>query len=206
MKAANKFLKSNGLSSIIRAHEAQLEGYKMHKWNGYNKFPVVITIFSAPNYCDCYNNKGAILKLVDNTLHIQQYTFTLHPYQLPNFLDVFSWSIPFVIEKTLEMINYLLTPCKTTLKKGDLVDKMHEKMKENRRTVLKNKIKSVSRLIKMFKTLRQEHETIVDIKGLSPDNKLPKGLLIEGKEALETAREVFIKKKDEDMNNEMRPE
>ena len=205
VQAATKFLKTNGLSSIIRAHEAQLEGYKMHRWNGVTKFPVVITIFSAPNYCDSYNNKGAILKLSDNTLNIQQYTFTPHPYNLPNFLNIFSWSIPFVIEKTLEMVNYLLKPCKSNLKQGDLVEKLQEDMKENRRAILINKIKSVSRMMKMFKTLRKEQETIVDLKGLSVDHKLPKGLLIEGKEALETALEIFSKVKDVDMMNEMRP-
>jgi serine/threonine-protein phosphatase 2B catalytic subunit len=34
----------------------------MHKWFGEDKFPAAITIFSAPNYCDFYNNKGAIIK------------------------------------------------------------------------------------------------------------------------------------------------
>jgi len=34
----------------------------MHKWNGDEDFPAVITIFSAPNYCDVYNNKGAFIK------------------------------------------------------------------------------------------------------------------------------------------------
>lgn len=48
--------------SIIRAHEAQAEGFKMYKWSGAEKFPAVITIFSAPNYCDFYNNKGAVIK------------------------------------------------------------------------------------------------------------------------------------------------
>jgi serine/threonine-protein phosphatase 2B catalytic subunit len=55
-------LHKNRLLSILRAHEAQFDGYKMHKWNGPSEFPVVITIFSAPNYCDVYNNKGAIIK------------------------------------------------------------------------------------------------------------------------------------------------
>lgn len=68
--AANKFLKRNNLLSVIRAHEAQLDGYKMHRWNGPSDFPVVITIFSAPNYCDVYNNKGAIIKFENNTLNI----------------------------------------------------------------------------------------------------------------------------------------
>jgi serine/threonine-protein phosphatase 2B catalytic subunit len=34
----------------------------MHKWKGETSFPVVITIFSAPNYCDIYNNKAAVIK------------------------------------------------------------------------------------------------------------------------------------------------
>ena len=34
----------------------------MYKWNPNVEFPSVITIFSAPNYCDVYNNKGAIIK------------------------------------------------------------------------------------------------------------------------------------------------
>jgi serine/threonine-protein phosphatase 2B catalytic subunit len=68
--AVNAFLKRNKLLSIIRAHEAQLDGYKLHKWNGAAEFPTVITVFSAPNYCDVYNNKGAIIKFENNTLNI----------------------------------------------------------------------------------------------------------------------------------------
>jgi serine/threonine-protein phosphatase 2B catalytic subunit len=59
--AVIKFLDKNNLLSILRAHEAQIEGYKMHKWSN-SEFPVVITIFSAPNYCDVYGNKGALIK------------------------------------------------------------------------------------------------------------------------------------------------
>jgi serine/threonine-protein phosphatase 2B catalytic subunit len=94
---SRNFLDKNKLVSIIRAHEAQVEGFKMHKWAGPEKFPSVITIFSAPNYCDFYNNKAAVIKFVNNTLNIQQFIESPHPYLLPNFLDLFSWSIPFVI-------------------------------------------------------------------------------------------------------------
>jgi serine/threonine-protein phosphatase 2B catalytic subunit len=69
-EAVNTFLRRNKLLSIIRAHEAQLDGYKLHKWNGPNEFPAVITVFSAPNYCDVYNNKGAVIKFENNTLNI----------------------------------------------------------------------------------------------------------------------------------------
>lgn len=58
--ALDTFLTRNNLLSCIRAHEVQLEGFKMQQWKG-KTFPQIITIFSAPNYCDSYNNKAAII-------------------------------------------------------------------------------------------------------------------------------------------------
>ena len=56
-KAVCEFLDKNNLLSVIRAHEAQDQGYRMYKQNPKTNFPSVITIFSAPNYLDVYNNK-----------------------------------------------------------------------------------------------------------------------------------------------------
>jgi len=44
----------------------------------------------------------------------------------------------------------------------------------------------MSRMMKMFKTLREENESVVKLKGIYADGKLPKGLLLEGKKALES--------------------
>lgn len=52
------FLQHNNLLSIIRAHEAQDAGYRMYRKSQTTGFPSLITIFSAPNYLDVYNNKG----------------------------------------------------------------------------------------------------------------------------------------------------
>lgn len=38
----------------------------MYEWNDASDFPSVITIFSAPNYCDIYGNKGALIKIEVN--------------------------------------------------------------------------------------------------------------------------------------------
>lgn len=54
------FLQNNNLLSIIRAHEAQDAGYRMYRKSQTTGFPSLITIFSAPNYLDVYNNKVKI--------------------------------------------------------------------------------------------------------------------------------------------------
>lgn len=56
--ACCEFLQRNNLLSIIRAHEAQDQGYKMYRKSQTTGFPSLITIFSAPNYLDVYGNKG----------------------------------------------------------------------------------------------------------------------------------------------------
>jgi len=58
--ALSTFLTRNNLICCIRAHEVQLEGFKMFNWRGKN-FPQIITLFSAPNYCGSYNNKAAVI-------------------------------------------------------------------------------------------------------------------------------------------------
>ena len=57
----------------MRAHEVKEKGYKFHCWAGADEFPSVITIFSAPNYLDAYNNKAAVLKYENNVMNIRQF-------------------------------------------------------------------------------------------------------------------------------------
>ena len=103
--AVARFLEDNKLLSIIRAHEAQPEGFKLHEWTaqsaqgGSGIIPPVMTIFSAPNYCDMYKNKAAIIILSEGVMSIQQFSHSPHPFILPRYMDLIGWSLPFVTEK-----------------------------------------------------------------------------------------------------------
>ena len=72
--AACAFLEKNNLLSVIRAHEAQDAGYRMYRKTRTTGFPSVMTIFSAPNYLDVYNNKAAVLKYENNVMNIRQFS------------------------------------------------------------------------------------------------------------------------------------
>ncbi|GMM36865.1 protein serine/threonine phosphatase [Saccharomycopsis crataegensis] len=73
-----KFCVSNDLSGIIRSHEVRMEGYeKEHN-------DKLITVFSAPNYCDSQGNKGAIINFTvknngEFNLDCEQFEAVPHP-------------------------------------------------------------------------------------------------------------------------------
>ncbi len=55
-----KFCKANKLKAVIRSHEVRMGGYEVEH-NGR-----LITVFSAPNYCDSQGNKGAYINVENN--------------------------------------------------------------------------------------------------------------------------------------------
>jgi serine/threonine-protein phosphatase 5 len=65
------FLKINKLVKLVRSHECKSEGYEI--------LGDVITVFSAPNYCDSMGNQGGILQLKGDNIKIQQFNYVWHP-------------------------------------------------------------------------------------------------------------------------------
>ena len=76
--AVREFLKVNNLFCLLRAHEVQQQGFynhfdpetfgtterqKFQRRSSHRAYPTVVTVFSAPNYCDKYGNMAAFLRV-----------------------------------------------------------------------------------------------------------------------------------------------
>ncbi|KAI5839605.1 Metallo-dependent phosphatase-like protein [Morchella snyderi] len=215
--AACSFLEKNNLLSVIRAHEAQDAGYRMYRKTKTTGFPSVMTIFSAPNYLDVYNNKAAVLKYENNVMNIRQFNCTPHPYWLPNFMDVFTWSLPFVGEKITDMLIAILNTCsKEELEDDSLsptgTDPMSPPLEvdldpnspDAKRRAIKNKILAIGRLSRVFQVLREESERVTELK-TATGGRLPAGMLMLGAEGIKEAITSFEEARKVDLQNERLP-
>ena len=213
--AACAFLEKNNLLSVIRAHEAQDAGYRMYRKTRTTGFPSVMTIFSAPNYLDVYNNKAAVLKYENNVMNIRQFNCTPHPYWLPNFMDVFTWSLPFVGEKITDMLIAILNTCSKEELEEDPVSpgpitpppstaNMDPDSTEFKRRAIKNKILAIGRLSRVFQVLREESERVTELKTAS-GGRLPAGTLMLGAEGIKQAIHNFEDARKVDLQNERLP-
>jgi serine/threonine-protein phosphatase 2B catalytic subunit len=218
--AACNFLEKNNLLSVIRAHEAQDAGYRMYRKTRTTGFPSVMTIFSAPNYLDVYNNKAAVLKYENNVMNIRQFNCTPHPYWLPNFMDVFTWSLPFVGEKITDMLIAILSTCSEDELKEETpssttsiapvsppastVVNYDPESIEYKRRAIKNKILAIGRLSRVFQVLREESERVTELKTAS-GGRLPAGTLMLGAEGIKNAISSFEDARKVDLQNERLP-
>jgi serine/threonine-protein phosphatase 2B catalytic subunit len=70
---------------------------------------------------------------------------------------------------------------------------------------MKTKIKSVARMHKMLNVLKEESELLLKIKGMAPDGKIPRGLLLNGRPAIRDSFKEFSQASKLDKINEKLP-
>jgi len=141
-------------------------------------------------------------------MNIRQFNCTPHPYWLPNFMDVFTWSLPFVGEKITDMLVAVLNTCtKEELEEGDeetLVSPSFAPHDE-RRQIIKNKIMAVGKMARVFSLLREESEKVSELKSVSSSNQLPYSTLASSSEDVKESINGFSDARKSDIENERLP-
>ncbi len=130
---------------------------------------------------------GTLLPIKNNTLNIQQFVESPHPYLLPNFMNLFTWSIPFVIEKCTEVLYHLIKP-----------DEKYSQAELPIEFLMQKEL--LEKLIDSSKKQISENIELVSLDGNCPDERL----LETGKFKL-GKKESFEEKKNIDLRNEQRP-
>lgn len=124
----------------------------------------------------------------NNMLNIQQFNYMQHPYLLPNFMDVFTWSIPFVGEKVMEIFYSIIKPAEGLEDEDDPeavrnieLQMMDESKKpaglSEKAAKIQNKIKSIARMRLLMKTQKEKSEQMITG---SATQGAPGGGLLEG--------------------------
>lgn len=156
--------------------------------------------YSAPNYLDAYQNKAAVI-IYDQKLTVRQFTHQPHPYWLPNFMDAFTWTLPFVAQKVADMFHGLLSTISTDEMEEEeaLEEDLRAEEIAARRMRIKQKIRDVGKMSRVFAVLREESERVSELKGESggghleeeSDQLLMQGLLELGSEGIRKAIKDF---------------
>lgn len=112
------------------------------------------------------------MKYENNVINIRQFNHSPHPYYLPGFMDVFTWSMPFVAEKVAEL---LLVICNLvddpTAEQAELAAAKVAEEREKKREALRNKVRTVSRMLRLFKSMREERQEVMKLGSISPSGK-----------------------------------
>ncbi|UJR24652.1 hypothetical protein I4U23_006026 [Adineta vaga] len=126
-----RFLIENNILAIIRAHEVVQNGLLFFKNGSLSQFPTLISLFSAPNYCDVYNNTAAII-IYDHQRNFRPVHFRHrpHPFVLPNHENAFEFGHRLMKTYVQEIILALIQGYTKSLDRSDHSDETTQKLKK----------------------------------------------------------------------------
>jgi hypothetical protein len=112
---------------------------------------------------------------------------------LPNFINLFEWSIPFIAQKVTALLEHLIKP-----------DRKYDESKEKIPLELIDKRELLDKILRFQAEVTEENIEIIKLDGRTLDSELMKS-----EKAKEYAqpqyRKSFDKKKEIDSRNEKRP-
>ncbi|CAF0986127.1 unnamed protein product [Adineta steineri] len=155
-----RFLIDNSLLSIIRAHEVVPNGVLFLENGSISQFPVLISVFSAPNYCDVYNNTAALI-IYDHERNFRPVYFRHrpHPFILPNHENAFEFGHRLMKNYVQEIILALIQGY--TKSAGRSNDEVSQKLKSKERMLQEH-----------THTCRRMNKMNIQLGNLSPPEQL----------------------------------
>jgi hypothetical protein len=82
-----------------------LQGYLEYYFGKADRsHPVVVTVFSAPNYCDMYGNDAAVMCIKEDRYEYMVTKSVEHPYYLPDLTNAIHYTFPFIMENLSELM------------------------------------------------------------------------------------------------------
>jgi len=127
---------------------------------------------------------------------------------LPNGLDLFSWSLPFLADKIGDMMDHIVKKTNVVANnqlevvrrasdvdfaviKKKLVDAQVEEH-EKKIQRLKTKVMTIARFNRMLKNRKENSEILGKAKMVCPDGKLPVNLLIKASDEIKNDVKLFL--------------
>ncbi|CAF0736198.1 unnamed protein product [Adineta steineri] len=163
---------SSAFNKCSKCSIVQKDGVRWFRKSSRTNFPVVISLFSAPNYCDTYNNVAAILKISPDqklsVIHIQPHG---HPFVLPNYENGFQLGercvVYFATQLLLSFLN-MYSPDELAAEDG--------RMDKTGMELLKKK-KLIESMEHAYKEVKKTNNIALNLRGLTPSYKAYKELL-----------------------------
>uniref|UniRef100_H3A6A5 Serine/threonine-protein phosphatase n=1 Tax=Latimeria chalumnae TaxID=7897 RepID=H3A6A5_LATCH len=185
--AVCEFLQNNNLLSVIRAHEAQDAGKMLLRAPSSCSYPCLYTDFSKPQFGTVYSNVILVFPFSYNVANCTECRLDPFPCKLPNALKSFSINTFLFSDAVTEMLVNVLNICSDDELMNDGDEIFDANLASARKEVIRNKIRAIGKMAKMFSVLREESESVLTLKGLTPTGMLPSGVLSGGKQTLQNA-------------------
>ena len=124
--------------------------------------PFMFTIFSCPNYCDMYGNKGGVLTLHDTKYEVKSFSAQPHPYVLPTLDNALSYTFPYVMENLLQFFlgvtKYLVKATLDVEEEGGEEGEREGKGEEALEGALEKKVQNLSLFMKLAQAVVNDNQ------------------------------------------------